>query len=183
MSKIGKTPIKLPEGVTVDISGKTVVVKGSKGEIQKTIPKVIELDLKDGILNVLLTANNKKGQALHGTWRAILANTVNGVSSGWKKSLELVGTGYRAEVSGDTLILTVGYSHPVKIQAPKGISFKVEKTIVTVEGVDKELVGLVSANIRHVRPPEPYKGKGIKYEGEFIRRKAGKAAKAAGAGA
>ena len=134
----------------------------------------------DGNLLISSKDKSKLGRALYGTIRSLVSNMVKGVSQGWSKTLELVGTGYRAEVSGDTLVLSVGYSHPVKIEAPKGITFKVMKNEVTVEGVDKELVGQISARIREVKPPEPYKGKGISYKGEKIRRKAGKAAKAVG---
>ena len=179
MSKIGKQPIVLPQGVSVEINGLAVKITGPRGEINKSLPKGIEASVKDGVLTVEMKKPNLK--ALYGTSRSLLASAVKGVSEGWSKQLELVGTGYRAEISGDTLVLTVGYSHPVKIKAPEGISFTVEKTLVTVSGADKEAVGQVSADIRSARPPEPYKGKGIKYVDEVIRRKAGKAAKTAGA--
>jgi large subunit ribosomal protein L6 len=133
--------------------------------------------LEDDQMRVSTLKKNPKTKALHGTIRALIANMIKGVVDGWSKTLELVGTGYRAELSGKTLILTVGYSHPVEIEAPSGIDLKVEKTSITVEGIDKELVGHIADKIRSVRPPEPYKGKGIKYSDEVIRRKAGKAAK------
>jgi len=183
MSKIGKQPIKLPEGITLEIERSVIHVKGPKGELEKKYPRELVIKEKDGEIVVSIKKETDKAKALHGTFRSLIANMVKGVSEGWKKELELVGTGYRAEVSGNKLILTVGYSHPVEIEAPKNIGFKVEKTDLTVEGIDKEVVGEISAQIRAVRPPEPYKGKGIKYKDEVIRRKPGKAARAAGAAA
>lgn len=176
MSKIGRQPILIPEGVTANISGQSVSVNGPKGTIERTLPRMVSAEVKDGQILVSVKGSSKFSGAVHGTFRSILASDIKGVKDGWSKSLELVGTGFRAEVAGSTLSLTVGYSHPVKIEAPGGVSFRVEKTIVTVEGINKELVGQVSANIRAVRPPEPYKGKGIKYVDEVIRRKPGKAA-------
>jgi large subunit ribosomal protein L6 len=181
MSKIGKAPVILPEGVTASVSGQEVSVTGPKGSISRKFSRKVSIEIKDGKILVSATGKEKSTLSVWGTTRAIIAGMVEGVVNGWKKELELVGTGYRAEVQGNTLVLTVGYSHPVKIEAPQGITFKVEKTIITVEGVDKELVGQIAANIRYVRPPEPYKGKGIKYLDEVVRRKAGKAAKAVGA--
>lgn len=181
MSKIGKLPIKLPTGVTVEISGRSVAVNGPKGKLSVTLPEMLDVKLEDDTLIVTRKAEDDKALAMHGTYRAILANNVIGVVEGWSKVLEMVGTGYRAEVQSGDLVLNVGYSHPVKIKAPDGIDFKVEKMDITVSGYDKELVGLICARIRAARPPEPYKGKGIKYKGEVIRRKAGKAAKAGGA--
>jgi len=181
MSRIGKLPIKLPQGVVVEIDGQTVIVKGPKGTMQRKINKGIQVVLNDGSIVLTMKKDTDSLRPFYGTERALLANNVKGVSDGWSKQLELVGTGYRAELSGRTLSLTVGYSHPIKIDAPEGIGFKVEKNVITVDGADKEIVGLTSAKIRAVRPPEPYKGKGIKYVSEVIRRKAGKAAKTAGA--
>ena len=181
MSKIGKQPVKLGEGVKTEMTGETLKISGVKGSLDLKIPRGVSIEVKDGELQVASKVNSKQGKSTFGTTRALIANMVKGVSEGWSKKLELVGTGYRAETDGKVLTLTVGYSHPVKIEAPEGISFKVEKTFVTVEGINRETVGQVSANIRGVRPPEPYKGKGIKYIDEVIRRKAGKAAKAAGA--
>lgn len=181
MSKIGRLPISL-QGATVEVSGRTVKVTGPKGSMEKKLPRGIDVKVENG--EVLVTAKGKSKTDLtnHGTTRALLNNDVTGVTKGWSKQLELVGTGFRAEVKGKTLVLTVGYSHTVPMDAPDGIAFKVEKTIVTIEGINRELVGQVAADIRAVRPPEPYKGKGIKYVGEVIRRKAGKAAaKTAGA--
>lgn len=182
VSKVGKAPITIPEGVTVEINGSMVKIKGPKGELERHLVRGITAEVKDGKILVDLKGSGKQALSMHGTTRAILNNDVRGVKDGWSKQLELVGTGFRAEAAGSTLTLIVGYSHPVKIEAPKGISFKVEKLVVTVEGIDREIVGQVAANIRAVRPPEPYKGKGIKYVDEVIRRKAGKAAaKTAGA--
>lgn len=180
MSKIGKQPVKLPEGVTAEISRDALVIKGPKASLTRSFPKVIKIENKEGNLIVSLTKNSSSLFPVYGTSRALIANMVRGVTDGWKKVLELVGAGYRAEVSGRTLTLNVGYSHPVKIEAPEGISFAVEKMLITVEGADRELVGQIAANIRAIRPPEPYKGKGIKYQDEVVRRKAGKAAKTAG---
>jgi large subunit ribosomal protein L6 len=178
MSKIGKQPVIIPAGVTVEVSGHTVKVAGTKGTLEKHFPPEINVEVKEGKVLVTAKGNGKYIMSLHGTTRALINNDVKGVSEGWNKQLELVGTGFKAEVAGKTLSLTVGYNHPVKIEAPEGITFKVEKTIITVEGANREVVGQVAADIRGVRPPEPYKGKGIKYVDEVIRRKAGKAAAA-----
>ncbi|MFI5205721.1 MAG: 50S ribosomal protein L6, partial [Candidatus Paceibacterales bacterium] len=167
-------------GVTVEISGRSVKVTGPKGTLSRTLPLRVEAEVKDGEVLVTVKGSSKQMMALHGTLRSLINNDVKGVTEGWSKSLELVGTGFRAEAAGSKLTLTVGYSHTVPIEAPEGISFKVEKNIVTVSGINREVVGQVSANIRGVRPPEPYKGKGIKYTDEVIRRKAGKAAAKAG---
>lgn len=176
MSKIGRQPITIPEGVTVEINGQTVKITGPKGSLSRTFPRNVAFEVKDKEILVTAKGSNKAAMSQHGTTRALLANDVKGVTVGWSKQLELVGTGFRAEVAGKTLKLTVGFSHTVDITAPEGIEFKVEKNMVTVTGIDREVVGQVSANIRGVRPPEPYKGKGIKYVDEVIRRKAGKAA-------
>ncbi len=160
----------------MEVNGRTVKVTGPKGVMEEKLPRGIEVEVKDGLVSVTTKGKSKIDTSNHGTIRALINNDVIGVTKGWSKQLELVGTGFRAEVSGKILSLTVGYSHPVKIEAPEGISFKVEKMIVTVEGVDREAVGQVAADIRGVRPPEPYKGKGVKYVDEVIRRKAGKAA-------
>ncbi len=182
MSKIGRLPIEL-SGATVEVSGRTVKITGSKGSLEVRLPRGIEVEIKDGQVFVTAKGKSKTDLSNHGTTRALINNDVTGVTKGWSKQLELVGTGFRAEVRGKTLILTVGYSHTVDIEAPEGINFKVEKMIVTVEGIDREVVGQVAANIRAVRPPEPYKGKGIKYTDEVIRRKAGKAAAKTAGGA
>ena len=181
MSKIGKQPVILPEGVSAEVAGQTVKIKGPKGELTLKYARGINVEVKGGSVIVTTKGKTKQASANFGTTRAHIANMVLGVTEGWKKQLELVGTGYRAEVSGNTLVLTIGLSHPVKIEAPEGVSFGVEKSIISVSGSDKEAVGQVSANIRAVKPPEPYKGKGIKYLDEVVRRKAGKAAKTVGA--
>ncbi len=180
MSKIGKQPIKLIEGVTAKITGDVVVITGPNGSLERKLSHGFSVEEKDGFLTVKPQNNTYSLSPNFGTTRALLANMTIGVSTGWKKVLELVGAGYRAEIAGNALSLSVGYSHPVKFEAPDGISIKVEKMLLTIEGADKEVVGQVAATIRGVRPPEPYKGKGIKYQDEVIRRKAGKAAKTAG---
>ena len=180
MSRIGKLPIILPENVEIFVSGDTVRVKGPKGEIERKFPREIKIETDKKEVLVKPKGDSKTARAMHGTWRALIANMAKGVSEGWSKQLELVGTGYRAEGTENNLILAIGYSHPVEMKAPKGITFTIQKTLITVEGVNKELVGQVAAKIRDVRPPEPYKGKGIKYKDEVVRRKPGKAAKAQG---
>lgn len=183
MSKIGKLPIKLSQGATVEIKDGKVTVSGPKGTIVIVLADGIEVKAEGETLTVFLEEKKNATSAIHGTMRAIIANAILGVTEGFSRQLEMVGTGYRAEVNGKTLILTIGYSHPVKIEAPDGISFKVEKNVITIEGANKETVGQIAASIRAVRPPEPYQGKGIKYVGEVIRRKAGKAAKTVGGAA
>ncbi|MFZ3301829.1 MAG: 50S ribosomal protein L6 [Microgenomates group bacterium] len=180
MSKIGQLPILIPNGVTVEVSGGTVNVAGPKGKLEVTFKKdLIDVKIEEGNVIVSPKKESKIARSMWGTTRMLIANHIKGVTEGWKKQLELVGTGYRSEVQGTKLVLTVGYSHPVNIEAPEGITFKVEKSVINVDGIDKQVVGQVAANIRSSRPPEPYKGKGVKYVGEVIRRKAGKAAKAA----
>jgi len=176
MSKIGKQPVTIPAGVTVEVSGHSVTVTGPKGIIKRRFAPEVTIEVTEGKVIVSVKSSGKYVMALFGTTRAIINNDVIGVSAGWNKKLELVGTGFRAETSGSELTLTVGYSHPVKIKAPEGITFKVEKNIITVDGFNREVVGQVASDVRSVRPPEPYKGKGIKYVDEVIRRKAGKAA-------
>jgi large subunit ribosomal protein L6 len=180
MSRIGKQPVKILEGVIAKESGREIKITGPKGTLSLEIPGTVTVEIKDDTILVTSKKETKQARANFGTIRSLIANIVDGVSKGWSKQLELVGTGYRAEVQDKNLLLTVGFSHPVKIEPPEGVTFKVEKTIVTVEGANKETVGQVAANIRAVRPPEPYKGKGIKYVDEVIRRKAGKAAKTVG---
>lgn len=179
MSKIGQQPIELPDGVTVEFERPGVVVVGPKGILKKDIAKAVFIEVGDGRVVVSIKKTNKQNLSDWGTTRNLIANMVKGVSVGWQKQLELIGTGYRAEVQGDSIVMTVGYSHTIEIKAPKDISFKVEKNIITVEGLDKEVVGQIAANIRATRKPEPYKGKGVKYIDEIVRRKAGKAAKTA----
>lgn len=180
MSKIGQLPITIPAAVTVEVSDKAVKITGPKGTLEVAYDnRLIAIKVDNQEVVVSLKKESKVARSLWGTVRMLIANNIIGVTEGWKKQLELIGTGYRSEVQGNTLVLTVGYSHPVKIEAPKDITFKVEKSIVNVDGIDKQVVGQVAAVIRSSRPPEPYKGKGVKYVGEVIRRKAGKAAKAA----
>ena len=178
MSRIGKLPIPVPDGVEVTIDGLTVTVTGPKGELTRVLPEGVTLSRGDaGEIIVAPTGDSRDEWARWGLVRALVANLVTGVSDGYSRVLELVGVGYRAAPKGSDLELQVGYSHPVKIEAPEGISFEVpQPTRVVVNGIDKVLVGQVAANIRDVRPPEPYKGKGIRYAGETVRRKAGKAA-------
>jgi len=177
MSRIGLKPISVPDKVQVDVRGNHVTVKGPKGELERSFHPDIKIVLEDGILQVERPTDHRTHRALHGLTRALLANMVVGVSEGYAKNLEIVGTGYRAEMQGDKLVLHLGYSHPVEFDAPEGISFEVPRggRSVAVQGIDKELVGEIAARIRRQRPPEPYKGKGVRYEGERVRRKAGKA--------
>lgn len=181
MSKIGRLPIIVPAGVTVTINGDVVSVAGGKGNFSHKIPAGITVTLAENVLTVGQEEKSKdETKALFGLTRALIANMVKGVSDGFEKKLELAGVGYRAQAAGSDLTLSVGFSHPVKIKAPQGVTFKVDGNTITVEGADKALVGNTAAVVRAVRKPEPYKGKGIKYVGEYIRRKAGKAAKAVG---
>lgn len=178
MSRIGRKPIAVPSGVTVTFDNTLVTVKGPKGTLSRQLHKDIKVSLEDNVINVERPSDNKLHRSLHGTTRSLVANMVNGVTDGFSKSLELVGVGYRANKSGDKLVLNVGYSHPVEITPEAGIEFEVPvNTKVIVKGIDKELVGATAAKVRSVREPEPYKGKGIKYEGERIIRKEGKAGK------
>lgn len=178
MSRIGKKPIEIPAGVTVAINNSTVTVKGPKGELTRSFNPDIEIKVEENIINVSRPSEAKEHRALHGTTRALLSNMVEGVSKGFEKGLELIGVGYRAQKQGNKLILNVGYSHPVEITPEEGIEVEVpSNTKLIVKGINKERVGALAANIRDVRPPEPYKGKGIRYEGEFVRRKEGKTGK------
>ena len=178
MSRIGKKPVELPSGVDVKIDGSAVMVKGSKGELNRTFHERIGFDVEGDTITLTRPDDSRESRALHGLSRALLHNMVVGVSEGFSKELEIQGVGYRASLKGRNLELLVGFSHPVEIEAPEGISFEVpEQTRIVVSGIDKEQVGQVAANIRKVRPPEPYKGKGIRYVGEYVRRKAGKAGK------
>jgi len=176
MSRIGKAPIELPSGVELTTEGNVVVVKGPKGSLSQEIDPRVSLSIEDGVVSVVRDNDDREVRALHGLYRALIANMVNGVSTGYSKELQAVGVGYRGALKGNTLELQVGYSHPVSIEAPEGITFEVpEPTKFIISGIDKQLVGQVAANIRAVRPPEPYKGKGIRYVDEYVRRKAGKA--------
>jgi large subunit ribosomal protein L6 len=181
VSRIGRLPVEIPGGVKVDVNGSNIHVKGPKGELQRTFSSSIGIAMENNQLVITRNSDLPAERALHGTTRAVLANMINGVSKGFEVVLEVDGVGYRAEMEGKTLALHVGYSHPVKVEPPAGISFEADgKTRqIKVLGFDKELVGQVAANIRNVRPPEPYHGKGLHYLGEHIRRKAGKAGKGA----
>jgi large subunit ribosomal protein L6 len=181
MSKIGKKPVEVKSGVNVSITGQTVAVSGPKGQLSFVIPAGIKAEVKEGqILVTQAKKNDVETNALFGLTRAMLNNLVKGVSEGFEKKLELSGVGYRAQGTGNTLTLSVGFSHPVVIKADQGIIFTVVENIITISGSDKVMIGDIAAKVRAIRPPEPYKGKGIKYVGERIRRKAGKAAKAVG---
>lgn len=180
MSRIGKMPVEIPPGVTVEIQGSTVTVKGPKGELTRTFHPDMEIVREDGRVLVRRPTDQRFHRALHGLTRALINNMVEGVSKGFKKELLIEGVGYRAELRGSKLVLHVGYSHPVEMEIPEGITVTVEARggkALTIEGIDKELVGEFAARVRRVRPPEPYKGKGIRYADEHIRRKAGKAGK------
>ncbi|HVF26091.1 MAG TPA: 50S ribosomal protein L6 [Anaerolineales bacterium] len=181
MSRIGRLPVEVPGSVQVNVQGSDVHVKGPKGELKRTFSNLIGISLEDGQVMITRKSDNPSERALHGTTRAVIANMVRGVSTGFEIALGIEGVGYRAEMQGKDLALFVGYSHPVKVEPPAGISFEVElKTRqIKVLGYDREVVGQTAAEIRGVRPPEPYHGKGIRYVGEKIRRKAGKAGKGA----
>ena len=178
MSRIGKQPIAVPDKVDVTLEGLSVKVKGPKGELHRTLPEGVEIKKVDNTILISTTSDKRKSRERHGLSRSLVANMVQGVSEGYTKKLEIVGVGSRAQVKGKTLVVSAGYSHQIEVIPPEGFTFKVENnTNVTVTGVDKELVGNEAAKIRAIRPPEPYKGKGIKYAGERIIRKAGKSGK------
>ncbi len=178
MSRIGKAPITVPSGTDVSVDGSTVAVKGSKGELTQEIPQSISVSVDDGTVNVTRNDDERSTRALHGLTRALVANMVKGVNEGFSKELAIVGVGYRAQAKGPSqLELALGFSHPVFVDAPKGVTFEVATpTSIKVLGIDKQLVGQVAADIRKHRPPQPYKGKGIRYVDEYVVRKAGKAA-------
>ncbi|MFA8438905.1 50S ribosomal protein L6 [Pueribacillus sp. YX66] len=178
MSRIGLKPIEIPNGVTVTKEGNTVTVKGPKGELTRTLHDEMVIDIQEKEVIVSRPSEQKEHRSLHGTTRSLIQNMIQGVTNGFERRLELVGVGYRANKQGQKLVLNVGYSHPVEFDPEKGIEIDVpENTKVVVKGIDKERVGELAANIRAVRPPEPYKGKGIRYEGEYVRRKEGKTGK------
>lgn len=181
MSRIGRLPVDIPSGVQVELSGSKVRVKGPKGELAREFSSLIDIKMEDNQLKIARNSDKPEERALHGTTRAVLANMLHGVSKGFEVILEVEGVGYRAEMEGKNLALFVGYSHPVKIEPPAGISFETDAKTrqIKILGFDKELVGQVAANVRNVRPPEPYHGKGLRYLGEKVRRKAGKAGKGA----
>ena len=177
MSRIGKKPIAVPAGVLVSVDPGRVTVSGPKGELRQTVPSRMQIKQEDGTITVERPTERGDDRALHGLTRSLIANMVEGVTNGFEKRLEIQGVGYRAAMSGTNLELQVGYSHPVRITPREGISFEVPvPTQVVVRGIDKQIVGQTAAEIRKVRPPEPYKGKGIRYEGEYVRRKVGKRA-------
>ncbi len=182
MSRIGKMPITVPAGVQVDIKGSTVNVKGPKGELGWTFSPTVSIQMEDGVVTVTRSSDEASVRALHGTSRALLNNMITGVSTGFTVVLEIDGVGYRAEMDGNTLVLYLGYSHPVRVEPPAGVTFEVDTKIrqVKVMGHNKEQIGQLAAEIRKIRPPEPYKGKGVRYQGEYIRRKAGKSGKTKG---
>ncbi len=178
MSRIGKNPVPVPDKVTVSLDGLTIKVKGPKGELQRTLPDGVSVSQVDNTIVVKPSTDKRFSRERHGLCRTLVANMVEGVSQGYSKSLEIVGVGSRAQVKGKKLVVSAGFSHPVEVDPPEGITFAVENnTKVTVSGTDKELVGNEAAKVRSIRPPEPYKGKGIRYEGERILRKAGKSGK------
>lgn len=179
MSRVGKSPIPLPKGVELRREGTRVIVKGPKGELSQDISPDIQIEQQDG--NIVLTrpTDQPRHKAMHGLTRALIANMVTGVSEGFSKQLEMLGVGYRAQMQGKDLVLAIGFSHPVTVPPPQNIEFEVDGTSkIIVKGINKEQVGQVAADVRKIRPPEPYKGKGIRYAGEYVRRKAGKAGKA-----
>lgn len=177
MSRIGKLPVTIPSGVNVRLEGQTLSVKGPRGELSLDLHPDMIVEVEGGELQVKRPTDERNHRALHGLTRALVANMVQGVSAGFQKTLEIVGVGYRAEKRGQDLVLSLGFSHPVHVSAPQGITLEVPNpTTVVVQGADKAMVGQVAADIRGFRPPEPYKGKGVRYQGEQVRRKAGKAA-------
>ncbi len=179
MSRVGNNPIQIPAGVEVLVTGTQINVKGSKGVLSMQIYPQVKVEILENQIKVARIKEDKLSKSLHGLTRALINNMVLGVSEGWSKNLEMVGVGFRAQGGGDTLTLNVGFSHPVVIKAPEGVNFAVsDNTKITVSGIDRIVVGQIAANIRAVKPPEVYKGKGIRYVGEYVRRKAGKAAKA-----
>ncbi|NMC26904.1 MAG: 50S ribosomal protein L6 [Syntrophomonadaceae bacterium] len=175
MSRIGRKPIALPPGVEIKVEDRVMTVKGPKGELSQAVPEDISIEQKGDELLVTRPSDAKRHRAMHGLTRALLANMVTGVTTGFEKKLEMVGVGYRAQMQGSKLVLNLGFSHPVEIDPPAGIEFEVPAvTRITVKGIDKQLVGNTAADIRALRKPEPYKGKGLRYENEVVRRKAGK---------
>jgi large subunit ribosomal protein L6 len=178
MSRIGRSPVTIPSGVDVTISGREVTVKGPRGELNMTVVQPIEVAQSDGVITVTRPSDEGEIRALHGLSRSLIANMVTGVTEGYRKTLEIVGVGYRVQARGKDLEFSLGFSHPVPVTAPEGITLRVESpTRFVVEGIDKQQVGEVAANIRKLRKPDPYKGKGVRYQGEQIRRKVGKAGK------
>lgn len=180
MSRIGFQSIILPDSVTLTKDERELTISGPKGQIDLSLPTGVEISQKDGVLQVTRLSDQRDHRALHGTVRSLLANAVTGVTAGFVKKLELIGIGYRVAIEDQTLVLQVGFTHPVKIDVPEGLEASVDKNIITISGIDRQKVGQFAAEIRQVRKPEPYKGKGIRYQGEKVRMKQGKAVKAAG---
>ena len=181
MSRIGKQPITVPEGVEVTVTDKTIKVKGSKGELEHKFPSCIDVGVKDNVVTVKRSSDEPAERSLHGLTRAMINNMIIGVSEGFEKRLEIIGVGYRAQVSGSKITLNLGFSHPIELDAPEGVDLemdKEQKNVIIITGIDKQAVGQFSAIIRKFRPPEPYKGKGIRYVDEYVARKVGKAAAA-----
>ncbi|OQX62821.1 MAG: 50S ribosomal protein L6 [Desulfococcus sp. 4484_241] len=174
MARIGKKPVQIPDKVKVSYADGCVTVSSDKGSLSRTLHGDVDLEIKDGNITVITLSDDRKTLALQGLYRSLVNNMVEGVSKGFERSLEINGIGYRAEVSGNRVVLNLGYSHPVEFDLPEGVSAKVEKNILTLMSIDKELLGQTAASIRRLRPPEPYKGRGIKYTDEYIQRKAGK---------
>lgn len=186
MSRIGKKPVKIPAGVTIEMNGNQIKVKGTKGELKKSLNELVKVEVKGDEIIVTRESNEKRDRAIHGLTRILISNMIEGVTKGYSKQLEIVGVGYRAKVNKNKISLSLGYSHPIDYTAPQDIEFEMneeKKNLITIKGPDKQTVGEVAAKVRSFRPPEPYKGKGIKYIDEHIERKAGKAAATAGAGA
>ena len=176
MSRVGKKPIPVPDKTTITYKDKVISVKGEKGSLERAIHPSIDLAIEDGIINVTMASNDRESRALQGLTRSLVANMLTGVSKGFDRVLEINGIGYRAELKGKSILFNLGYSHPINFALPDGISATIEKNnVVKLSGIDKELVGQTAARIRRLRPPEPYKGKGVKYQEEYIQRKAGKA--------
>jgi large subunit ribosomal protein L6 len=183
MSKLAKKGIAIPDGVEVKLEGQTVAVKGPKGELAVVLHPQVEVSITDKEIKVAASKEqNRRQKSVSGTFWSILRNAVQGVTQGFEKKLEIIGVGYKAQVNGEKLVLNLGYSHPVELEIPKGLEVKVEKNVVSITGFDKQVVGQFAAQVRSQRKPEPYKGKGIKYSDEVVRRKAGKVVKAVGAG-
>ncbi len=184
MSRIGNAPVQIPNGVEASITGSEILVKGPKGELKLMLRPEVKAEVKEGQVVVQRKNDEKLSKSLHGLTRALINNMVKGVTEGWTKNLEMVGVGYRAQGGGDNLHLSVGFSHPVNFKAPAGITLSIaDNTKISVSGIDRELVGQVAANIKAIKPPEVYKGKGIRYEGEYVRKKPGKAGKVVVGGA
>jgi large subunit ribosomal protein L6 len=183
MSRVGIKPVMIPEGVTVKLAGEEVEVVGAKGKLKRRLPGEVKLEVKEGEVVVRRTSEERRARGLHGLWRSLVANMIKGVSEGFGCDLELMGTGYRAKMEGKKIVISCGFSHPVVVEPPDGVKLEVnDNEKVRVTGVDRELVGQVAAGLRAIRPPEPYKGRGIRYAGEVVRRKAGKSGKAGVAG-